>query len=61
MNGYVVKGHSGTRRWWWFFTLPLVYSVYYFPTEQEYDDELALHRFLNEQVRLVREDIKSRL
>jgi hypothetical protein len=54
MKAYVVREHSGTKVWWWFFTEPLVFSVYYFPTEEEAKDELAMYRFRDDQVKAIR-------
>ena len=45
VTGYVIKD----REWWWFFTQPLVYSVYWMP-----DGSKTMEQFLHEQIALIR-------
>lgn len=42
------------KLWWWCFTEPLVYSVYWLP-----DDSKSLVQFRDEQVALIRQHINE--
>jgi hypothetical protein len=65
MTAYVVVEHRGYERtgvggqmkrveWWWFFTQPLVYSVYW-----RSDGSKTLEQYLEEEVAKVRAHIAS--
>ena len=54
MKAYVRKVNRGPLHvWWWFFTQPLVFSVYYKPKDEDRTPK-NMTKFLDEQVASVR-------
>lgn len=55
MTAHVREVTIAGKRWWWCFTTPLVYSVYWLP-----DGSKTMREFRDEQVAAIRQHLAGR-